>query len=167
MTTNQQKAMIWVDADSCPNAVRAAIEKNAVRLALPLTYVANHEIVFSDSTKALIEQHQLNLDMTVTSKQKGSADDYIVTNSAPGDIVITRDIPLAQRLLQKKVTVINDRGLKFDEKNIVRMLKDRELSMQLSAIGVNMGRKNDTFGSKELAAFNECLDKVLGEEKLI
>lgn len=99
--------------------------------------------------------------MVICPKTAGSADDYIVAHSILSDLVITRDIPLAKRLIDKNTTVINDRGLLFDSKNIVRMLKDRELNLQLSAIGVNMGKKTDHYGQKELGAFATCLDQTL------
>jgi Uncharacterized protein conserved in bacteria len=144
---------IWVDADNCPSLARTVILTAALRLKISVVFAANHEI-------PLAEKNPL-LKMVVCAKTSGSADDYIVSCCEKGDVVVTRDIPLAQRVLSKQVAVMNDRGLVFDEKNIVRMLKDRELAMQLAAIGVNTGKKYNNYSTKEAGQFSAALNELL------
>jgi len=150
------KPHIWIDADSCPAGVKNIVLKAAIRLNLLVTYAANRNIPFS------IQSPLFN--MVICPKTEGSADDYIFNQTEENDLVITRDIPLAQRLITKKVTVLNDRGLLFDEKNVQEMLKQRELNMMMNAIGVHTGGRWDSYGQKELSAFAQCFDKVLSQK---
>ena len=71
---------IWLDADSCPNAVRAVIIRAADREGIACIFVANREIPRKKSE---------NVTMVVVPGTDGAADDYIVENSSPGDMVIT------------------------------------------------------------------------------
>lgn len=163
---------IWVDADNCPSLARNVILKAATRYSVSVVFAANHDVPFGEENPLF--------KMVICPKTSGSADDYIVSNCTPGDLVITRDLPLAQRILtlaretalqttslqmapneQKKVTAMNDRGLVFDEKNIVRLLKDRDLAIQLSAIGLNSGKKYNNYSQKEAGEFASGLDTVL------
>lgn len=101
--------------------------------------------------------------MIVCEKGENAADNYIVENAENTALVITRDLPLAQRLLEKNISVMNDRGVIFTKENIIPMLKDRELAMQLAAIGVNTGAKWKTYNSRDVEAFEKSLAKILSE----
>ncbi|MBQ2313955.1 MAG: DUF188 domain-containing protein [Treponema sp.] len=146
-------AHIWVDADSFPAPARLQILKEAAARRLPVTYAANRDIPFGMEDELF--------SMEICGGGNGAADDYIVSHCTAGDIVATRDIPLARRLLDKKITVINDRGTQFSETNIAELLEQRELSMQMAALGIRPGGRKNTYGNKELAAFTECLKRVL------
>lgn len=150
--------ILFVDADNCASLARSTLLKAAVRHSLTVVYAANHDVPF--------EMQNPLFKMVICPKTSGSADDYIVASCTTDDVVVTRDIPLAERLLEKKVTVMNDRGFVFDEKNIVRLLKDRELSMQLAAIGVNTGKKYNNYNAKNAGAFAAELDEVLASKVL-
>ncbi len=149
---------IWVDADSCPKKVKSVILKAAQKNNIKVNYVANRPIPFD------FESHLFY--MIVCQKTMGAADDYILENADKNDLVITRDLPFAKKLCDKKITVINDRGTLFDDKNLERMLRDRELNLQFAALGINMGKKFDAFSNKELQAFSACFDKVLQQKFL-
>jgi len=144
---------IWVDADSCPAQAKNIILKNAIRLSLEVIYVANREIPFSIKNERFSN--------VVTKNEEGSADDYIVNNVLNNDLVITRDIPLANRLIENNVTVINDRGTIFDSSNIKEYLSQRELSLQMKNLGIHTGNSMGGYGPKEVHAFASSLDKVL------
>ena len=148
-----EKPHIWVDADSCPSPAKNIILKAASKNSLQVTYAANRDIPFS------IQSPLFN--MVICPKEEGAADDYIVANVAPDDIVVTRDIPLAKRLVQKNIKVMNDRGTLFDEKNVEEMLKQRELNMMMNAIGVHTGGRWNSYGKKETYDFAVTFDRVL------
>lgn len=147
---------IWVDADSCPAQAKNIILKNAVRLSLEVVYVANRVIPFSIKNDKFTN--------IVTKNESGSADDYIVEHVQDNDIVITRDIPLASRLLEKKVCVLNDRGTIFDSTNIKEYLSQRELSLQMYNLGIHTGNSMGTYGAKEVHEFASALDKTLSRK---
>ena len=94
--------------------------------------------------------------MLICPSGKDSADNFIVENAEKKDLVITRDILLAERLLEKGITAINDRGTLFTEEKIQYMKEERELSLQMESLGLKKGKNWNTYSQKELAAFSRC-----------
>lgn len=139
---------IWVDADSCPSIIRNYLIKLAESGKIELIFVAN-KIIAEEKT----------IKMIVCESGKDSADNYIFENAGKKDLVITRDIIFAARLVDKKITVINDRGTCFTVDNIQKRLEDREYDMQMAQLG--FGSKKKTFGEKEFSKFRDCLDRQL------
>ena len=147
------KPRIWVDADSFPTKARDFLLQAAARKAIPVTYVANHDIPFSTSSPLFT--------MELCPATPGAADDRIVESCVEGDIVLTRDIPLAARLVEKGICVANDRGTVFDRQSVTRRLKERELSMQMEVLGLHSGYRSEGYGAKELGAFKSSLLSLL------
>jgi len=143
---------IWVDADSCPIQVRDVIIRASKRLQLPVNFVANRTIPLPNS-------HTL-LKMIISDTTPDAADNVIVEQCNQNDFVITRDIPLANRLVEKKIRVINDRGIIYDEENIRQRLSIRNFNLELFNMGL-IGEKNGSFGKKELQQFSNCFDREL------
>ncbi len=144
---------IFVDADSFPREARLTVEKFSLRTGTPLVYAANHDIPF-------FEQSPL-FTMKLCSQTEGAADDFIVANATEEDIALTRDIPLAARLVEKKITTLNDRGTVFNRQNVSEMLEERELKMQMQNLGIGPKTLSSTYGKKEKSAFAITLDKIL------
>ena len=153
---------VWVDADSCPKLVRQYLVSYTNKLGLPLFFVANHEIPQNEN--------HVNFKMIVCDSVSQAADDYIVSNACPNDLIITRDIPLANRLVEKSISVMNDRGILYTAENIKKRLSERDFNMQLAQIGL-CGVKKSFYGKKEFADFANCFDKeihkLIRTEKLI
>ena len=143
---------VLVDADSCPQRVRKYLLSRTKKNPFELIFVANKEIKADD--KGLAPQ---NFKMIVRPQEDQAADNWILQNVQAGDIVITRDIPLAAALLEKNIRVLNDFGKIFDKKNIERALKERELSMQMSQLGLGT-KKRDSYGQKEFELFAETFN---------
>ena len=142
---------IWVDADSCPIPVKDIIFRFCKRLSLKLIFVANHEIPMPKS--------QL-FQMIVCDATPDAADNYIVENALQNDIVITRDIPMAARLLEKNITTINDRGLLFTSENIREKLSLRNFNKELYDNGI-LSEKTSTFSKKDVNNFANCFDREI------
>lgn len=142
---------IWIDADSCPRPVREIVERAAKRELLPLIYTANRKIP--------MEENPL-FSMVVTEATDQSADLYIVDNVDPGDLVITRDIPLADQLVGKEISVLNDRGVLYTRENIKERLSVRNFMYELREFGGGVER-HSVFGSKEKQAFANAFDRQL------
>ena len=100
--------------------------------------------------------------MLVCPKESQAADNWILQNADRDDIVVTRDIPLAAALLEKGVATINDRGKIFNKENIVRALKERELSLQMAELGLGTKRR-DSYGQKDFELFAEAFNKKIQE----
>ena len=142
---------IWVDADSCPITVKDIIFRFCKRLSIKLIFVANHEIPMPKS--------QL-FQMIVCDATPDAADNYIVENASQNDIVITRDIPMAARLLEKNITTINDRGLLFTSENIREKLSLRNFNKELYDNGI-LSEKTSTFSKKDVNNFANCFDREI------
>lgn len=146
---------IWVDADSCPVPVRELVVKFALRLGLPANFVANREIPLPHPAKK-----STLIQMIVTDSAEGAADDYIVEHILSQDLAITRDIPLAARLVEKNVTTINDRGNLFSPESIREQVSIRNFNYELAQMGIQPDR-NGSFNKKHINDFANCLDREL------
>ena len=83
---------IWVDADACPKAIKSILFKAANRRQIPTTLVANQYIATPPSK--FIKSIQVAQGFDV-------ADNTIVEQVTPGDLVITSDVPLAADVVAK------------------------------------------------------------------
>lgn len=142
---------LWVDADSCPAPARDIIIRFSKRLSLECWFVANRIISIPKAA---------NFHMIVTDAEKDAADDYIVNNIGQNDIAITRDIPFAARLVEKKIVIINDRGTLYTDENISERLSLRNFNLSLYENGIQ-SEKTSVYGKKELNAFSNCLDREI------
>src|SRR5690606_1055493 len=93
---------VFVDADACPVKDEAA--RVAERHGLVITYVANFGL--RPSRDPMVRT-------VMVPQGADAADDWIVDNAAPGDIVVTADIPLAGRVLAKGGAAIGPTGKLF------------------------------------------------------
>ena len=144
---------VWLDADSCPAVVRKIILKNSTNNSVPVVFVANRNIPVDFESELF--------SMVVCPKKSGAADEYIVSHIDPNDVAVTRDLPLAGRLLEKGCTVMNDRGTLFDRKKIDYMLEERELSMQMASLGIRTGGRSDGFGKDDVKKFADCFCSLI------
>lgn len=151
------KFKIWIDADSFPAKARDFSVSLAKSHEIPVVFVANHEI------KNKIEYN--NFEMKIVEKVSGAADDFIVENAGGNDIVLTRDLPFSARLVEKKISVMNDRGVKFTESSIKERLAEREFSLNLSEIGLG-GNKGNYYGEKEFRKFSSEFEREVLAHKM-
>ncbi|QTQ11431.1 DUF188 domain-containing protein [Treponema parvum] len=143
---------VWVDADSCPRLVRNYLIRYTKKFNIPIIFAANRQIPQPSS--------HLLFKMIICGEAKDSADNYITSNAEAQDIVITRDILLADRLVKKSVTVLNDRGTVYSKENIGRRLSERNLSLQFSQLGLIEHKKNN-YGKEEFSKFAAGFDKEI------
>lgn len=148
------KFSIWLDADSCPTDVRELLVRFIIRLKIPCYFVANRQIPLPMYSKTNL------ITMIITENSEGSADDYIVSHVESNDLVITRDIPLAARLIEKQITTINDRGKLFSSESIREDLSIRNFNYQLFTMGIHSD-KTTKFNKKNLNDFANCLDREI------
>jgi uncharacterized protein YaiI (UPF0178 family) len=98
--------------------------------------------------------------MEIADSTPDAADDYIVEHATSDDLAITRDIPLAKRLVDRGIRVLNDRGNVYTERNINERLSMRNLMLELYNSGI-YPEKTGQFGKKELNDFANALDREL------
>ena len=142
---------IYVDADSCPKEARELVLRAAKRTGIRAVFAANRTIPGIAGDFA---------EMAVCPPGEGSADNYIAAFACPGDITVTRDIPLAERLVKAGAAVLDDRGRIYTTENIRERLSLRDFIVGLAENGYNAERISD-YGRKELKAFADSLDRLL------
>jgi uncharacterized protein YaiI (UPF0178 family) len=145
---------ILVDADSCPKPARDLILKTAARRRLQAIFAANRPIAGIGGPGYGYAR------MELCPAGEGAADDRIVALAEPGDLAVTRDIPLAARLVDASVLVIDDRGQAYTRENIRERLSLRDFRVGLAENGLETERVT-TYGRKELKTFADSLDRAL------
>ena len=142
---------IFVDADACPNAIKEILYRAAERVQIPLILVANTFLKIPKSPY-------------ISSQRVGSgfnvADSTIIQKMAPGDLVITADIPLASEVISGNGHALNPRGEFYSKENIEERLSMRNFMDELRDTGVNTGGPG-ILGQKERQAFANQLDRFL------
>ena len=141
---------ILLDADSCPKPVRDIIIRSSQRKKIPVIFAANRPIPGTGG--AVI--------MEVCPPGAGSADNRIVELAKPGDLAVTRDLPLAERLVEAQVCVLDDRGRIYTKENIRYFRSLRDFSVGLAENGLGIERTAN-YGKKELKKFADSFDREL------
>ena len=142
---------IWCDADACPAPIKEILYRTARRLKVRLTLVANQSMQIPSS--GLIR-------LLVVSEGADVADDKIVEMLSPGDVVITGDIPLAARVVEKAAIAIGVRGELFDDNSVHGRLASRDLMEQFRSAGVNTPGPRP-LAQKDIQTFANLLDRTL------
>jgi uncharacterized protein YaiI (UPF0178 family) len=88
------------------------------------------------------------------------ADLHIAEHAEPGDVAVTADVPLAARLVEKRVTVLDPRGEEYTEENVGERLAVRDFMDSLRGAGTVTGGPRP-YGPKDKQAFAAALDRVL------
>jgi uncharacterized protein YaiI (UPF0178 family) len=152
---------ILVDADSCPRPARELVLRRARKLGIHIIFAANRPIPGGIGTED--EDGKIRTEgaqMEICSLEANAADDRIVELAESGDIALTRDVPLAKRLVDKDVSVIDDRGRVFTKNNINELLSIRDFTVALAQNGMENIR-NAGYGKKDLKTFADSLDRFL------
>jgi hypothetical protein len=98
--------------------------------------------------------------LVVVGDRLDAADDWIAGHAEKDDIVVSADIPLASRCLQKGAVVIDQRGGEFTEDNIGTALASRELSSHLRDLG-NITGGPRPFSDRDRSRFLHRLDEAI------
>jgi len=119
---------IYIDADACP--VKQEVYRVAERYNLQVTLVANARMRIP---------YNPNISLKVVGDNINEADDWIASNVQLNDIVITADIPLADRCIKAGAKVLGPTGKIFTENNIGASLAMRDLMTGLRSAGTITG----------------------------
>ena len=144
---------IWVDADACPVVIKEIIFRAAERLQISTTLVANQMLRTPPSRYIRAIQVAAGFDV---------ADAHIVEQLAPGDLVITADIPLAALVIGRGADALNPRGELYTTANIQERLTMRNFMEALRDAGVETGGPN-AFSQADRQAFAKTLDRLLSK----
>ncbi len=140
---------IYVDADACP--VKDEVYRVAGRHQLPVFVVTNSFI--------RVPQDPL-IERVAVAAGPDAADDWIAERADAGAIVITADIPLANRCVKAGAAVIGPTGRAFTEESIGMALAVRDLMTDLRSAGdVTSGPR--PFSPRDRSAFLSALDQAI------
>lgn len=142
---------IWIDADACPGQVKDIVFRLSDRTGLPVTLVANQSIHVPRSEI---------ITCVVVADGADVADSHIVDQMSAGDLVITADIPLAARVIEKGGTAIDVRGETLTKDTIGSRLAMRNLMESARSSGIPT-RGPRPFGQKDVQAFANSLDQFI------
>ena len=144
---------IWVDADACPKGIKEILYRLAERKKISVIFVANQYLHLPNSQ--YLEMIQVTQGADVT-------DNEIADRCERVDLVITADIPLAARVVEKGALALDPRGTLYDDNNVGQKLSMRDFMSDLRSAGVETGGPS-AFGAKERQKFSNELDKIVSQ----
>lgn len=142
---------LYIDGDAFPNLLKPILLKAIQRLSLPTIVVANRDISFGKSKY---------ITKIIVSSGADEADHRIVELMEAEDLVITADIPLADRVISKKGYALDHRGKFFTADNIKQSLAIRNLMHDIRESG-EITKGPPPFGKKDVQNFVNKLDQFL------
>ena len=142
---------LYVDADAFPRPLRDILLRASKRLTIPITFVANRFIRLPESDL---------ITCIVAPEGPDQADDRIAELASAGDLVITADVPLADRVVTNGAHALDPRGMLYTPANIKERLATRDLMADLRDTGHLTGGP-DAFGPKDVQSFADGLNRFL------
>jgi uncharacterized protein YaiI (UPF0178 family) len=141
---------LFIDADACP--VKAEAERVATRLRVPMVMVCNGGL--RPSRNPLVS-------LVIVDEGPDVADRWIADECGPGDVVVTSDIPLADRCLKAGATVLQHNGEILTQSNIGPRLATRDLMSDIRASDPFHQGGGSAFSKADRSRFLQSLDKLV------
>ena len=145
---------LFIDGDAFPNLLKPIILRSIERLSLSTKVIANKKISIGQSS---------NIEYIIVDQGADEADHHIVELCTEGDLVITADIPLADRIISKNAHVIDHRGELYSRDNIKQYLAMRNLMESIRECGEQTAGPK-AFGQKDAHAFANQLNAFLAKK---
>lgn len=142
---------LYIDADACP--VKPEAERVATRLRVPMVLVCNGGL--RPPANPLVT-------LKIVAEGPDEADKWIADQCGPSDVVVTGDLPLADRCLKAGARVVTHDGEVLSLANIGPRLATRDLMADLRASNPFMQGGGASFGKADRARFLQVLDRELG-----
>ncbi len=141
--------ILYIDADACP--VKDEAYRVAARYGVEVVVVSNSWLRLPDRPR---------IRQVVVDAGPDVADDWIAGWAAPGDVVITADIPLAQRVLAAGAQALHPAGRAFTADNIGTALASRAVGEHLRSFG-EVTRGPPPFTTADRSRFLQALDAAM------
>ena len=144
---------LYVDADAFPNLLKPILFRSIERLGIKTFVVSNKKVNIGKSPL---------ITYLVVEAGADEADHKIIEMVGEGDLVITADIPLADRVITENAHAIDHRGELYSVDNIKQYLAMRDLMEKIRESGeVTRGPK--PFGQKDAHEFANQLNSFLAK----
>jgi len=144
---------LFIDGDAFPNLLKPIVLRSIERLKLATKVIANKKITIGNSK---------HIDYIIVAQGADEADHHIVELCEKGDLVITADIPLADRIISKDAHAIDHRGELYSVDNIKQYLALRNLMESIRESG-EMTKGPKAFGVKDAHAFANQFNAFLSK----
>nr|WP_241865509.1 YaiI/YqxD family protein [Paracoccus salsus] len=141
---------MYIDADACP--VKAEAERVATRLRVPMVLVCNGGL--RPSANPLVS-------LVIVPEGPDVADQWIADRCGRGDVVVTSDLPLADRCLKSGAQVVQHDGEVLSMANIGPRLATRDLMSDIRAANPFHQGGGAAFSKANRSRFLQSLDRVL------
>jgi len=140
--------ILFIDGDAFPNLLKPITLRSIERLKLETKVIANKKINIGKSSY---------IEYIIVDQGADEADNHIVELCEEGDLVITADIPLADRIISKQAHAIDHRGELYSRDNIKQYLAIRNLMESIRESG-EMTKGPKPFGVKDATSFANQLN---------
>ena len=144
---------IFIDADACP--VKDETLKVAARYGLETVIVSNGGM--RPSRDPLVK-------VITVAAGADAADDWIANETRPADIVVTADIPLAARVLERDGQPLGPTGRSFTQETIGMALAMRDLKQQVRE-ATHTQTRNRSFEARDRSNFLQALDRLINQTR--
>ena len=142
---------IWIDGDACPRAVKEILFRFADRRQVAVVLVANQPLRTPPSRFVR---------SVVVGRDFAAADDWVAGQVQPGDVVITGDVPLAVRVVERGGRCLDPRGEVTDASNAKSRAYVRDLAETLRESGENLGGP-PPFSDRDKQRFASALQRLV------
>ncbi len=168
---------IYLDADSLPMRHRQIVLRRIIKCGYEAWFAADRAL--PDVEAAIAEDKRVRraavrdtlsreearrigsgIRMVVVESGRDSADDALVELAEAPALAITHDIPLAKRLIEKGVAVIDDRGSVLDACSIDKRLSERAVNAAFREMGL-FDNPSKRFDERTMKAFSDAFDKAV------
>jgi uncharacterized protein len=147
---------IWVDADACPQVIKEILFRAAERAHVRTTLVSNLALARTPASPYI--------GTIRVAKGFDGADQRIVQEVQPGDLVVTADLPLAAEVVARGAHALDPRGELYTEDNVRERLAVRNLMQELRSGGELVGGPAP-FRLSDRQLFANQLDRCLGQAR--
>ncbi len=146
---------LYIDGDALPNILKPILLRAIEKLTLETFVVSNKRVSIGNSK---------SINYIIVDAGADEADNHIVDMLNQGDLVITADIPLADRTISKNAHAIDHRGETYTKENIKQHLAMRNLMESIRDSG-EMTKGPKPFTTKDAGQFANSLNKFLQSVK--
>ena len=142
---------LFIDGDAFPNLLKVIVLRAIEKQKIDTIVIANKKINIGTSN---------HIKYIIVNQGADEADDKIVEMLEINDLVITADIPLANRTIEKDAHAIDHRGAMYTQDNIKQYLAIRNLMQDIRDSG-EITKGPAPFSQKDAQQFANSLNNFL------
>jgi len=150
----ENQMTLYIDGDAFPTLLKPVLLRAIDRLAIPTCVIANKRVTIGQSK---------HVTYIIVGAGADEADHRIVEMAQEGDLVITADIPLADRVITKNAHAINHRGEPFTVENIKDILSMRNLMQEFRDCG-EFTKGPAPLSQKDVSRFANKVNQLLSKQ---